>query len=200
MKKIIAGLLIVGWLFYAYLVHPPADSATDPANYITADAKPYTSIKQEVGGFPGRVRVHYEIISPDASNHEQFAQTAMRAAIDKWRETQAQVVYVMLNPSPNLIGTGDAYAIARYAPDGGGDSGDEGWMWSVEAMSRPYTEKEIDVAELWFSNREQYLEDDGILANEPELKAFIAEELGILEDEVRLPYRSRKDYVPLLAE
>lgn len=67
-------------------------------------------------------------------------------------------------------------------------------------MKGPYTDQEINIAEIWHLNRDQFLEDNGISADEPRLKAYIAEEMDISVDDVRLPMHFRSEYVPVLAD
>ncbi|WP_201341734.1 hypothetical protein [Abyssogena phaseoliformis symbiont] len=47
-------------------------------------------------GFGGRDRLGFTIVSQKANTFEQLAQTAMKAAIDKQGEADAEVIYIKL--------------------------------------------------------------------------------------------------------
>lgn len=155
-------------------------------------AKPYETISSEDFSFPGRKRYQFNIVAPSASNFIEYSHTAIAAAQDKQKSTNGKVIYIFLEPSKVNMGKGSAYAIARYAPDGGGNSGDQDWKWKVEAVDKPFTDVELKTDQLWWSNRDQFQVDG--LTDEPKLKAFIAEKLGITIDDVSLPFVNRKNY------
>jgi len=159
-----------------------------------SQAKPYTVISSEDLSFPGRNRQQFNIISPQASNHLEFAETAVKAALDKQDETGADVIYVYLEPSKDLAGNSLFYAIADYAPDGGGNSGDQDWMWEVRAAEKNLTELEVHIQKTWSENRNDYLVDG--LVDEPKLVKLIANKLEIPEKDVRLPWITHKKYTP----
>lgn len=160
------------------------------------NAQTYTAIEQKDFSFLGRTRVEFNIVSPNAKTSDQFAQTAIKAALEKQKETNAQVVFVQLLPSSEFLGTGDAYAIARYAPDGKGISGDEHWTWEVEVAMQPLTQKEIAISKLWWAYRSSYQKDG--LTDESRLKEFIAKKLKITIDSVILPWVMRSKYEPII--
>lgn len=163
---------------------------------VTDQAQPYTVVGEDDFSFPGRTRIQFNIVSPSSETFQQYAHTAMKAAIDMQKETYSQVVYVFLESSPILHGKGYAYAIARYARDGGGNSGDQGWTWEVEAVKKPYSVQEIEIAELWWSNRDKFQKDG--FTDEPKLKKFIANNMKIKVEEVSLPWPNRSAYEPII--
>ncbi len=148
-------------------------------------AKGYRIIDCGNTGFPGRERVECSIIAPLAKDHLSFAQTAIQAAIDLQKKTRAHVSTIYLSAAPELIGTGDNLAIAHYAIDGGGFSGDQDWRWDVEAAESPIPENQIKTAILWRANRELYQTRKG--TDEVALREFIAKELAIDLEQAHLP-------------
>lgn len=105
-------------------------------------AKVYEIISNEDSSFPGRKRLGISILS-EAASFEERAQTAMKAAIDYQKITKADLVSVRLEPSKAMDGKGSPLAVADYAPDGKGISGDTSmsgndWVWKVEAIKGTY--------------------------------------------------------------
>jgi hypothetical protein len=156
-------------------------------------AQTYQVISKSDFSFRGRTRVEYNIVSPKAKGREQFAQTAMQAAIDAVQNENAKVSAVYLEASPGMKGQGSAYAIAFYAPDSGGLSGDQGWKWDVKAQENAFTQQQIEIAELWNKNRGDFQTPENY-TDEPKLKEFIGNKIGIAAEQIRLPWSERKDY------
>jgi cell division protein FtsW (lipid II flippase) len=100
-------------------------------------AKPYRVFHRSDFSFPGRTRVEWWIMSPEAKTFEERGRTAMQAAIDLQKDSRAHVVSIWLEASPNIAGTGQQLATAMYAPDSGGLSGTQGWKWQIEAADTP---------------------------------------------------------------
>jgi RNA polymerase subunit RPABC4/transcription elongation factor Spt4 len=109
--------------------------AVSQAQVDVSQAKDYQVISSEDFSFTGRKRIQINIAAPDATSYEELAQTAIKAALDFQKQQNANVVYIFLGDDIEMINNGDALAIARYSPDGGGNSGDQGWTWEVEAFS-----------------------------------------------------------------
>lgn len=157
------------------------------------EARSYQVISKGDSSFPGRKRVQFNIVSSEADTREEFAQTAMRAAIDAIEQENSDVAAVYLEASPGTVGQGTAYAIAFYAPDSGGLSGEQEWKWDVEAQDKPFSTQQIRIAELWDNYRDDYQTPEGYTDEAP-LREFIANELGIEAQEVRLPLANRTNY------
>jgi hypothetical protein len=156
------------------------------------NAKNYQVIQDQDIGFPGRNRVRWIIVSPEAKTMAEFADTAKKAALDARKKTSAAVISVWLEHSSDLIGTGDQLAIVSFIPDGRGNSGDEkSSVWEVEAADRRFTDQELAVATAWKRYREGFLDPDGFL-NETELKKAISERLKIPVSSIKLPFNYRK--------
>jgi hypothetical protein len=182
-KKIITALCFI-----------PVILALIPENNTPAtdQAKPYTIIDRADAGFVGRDRYFIHITSTEATNRDQFAHTAIKAAIAIQKETRSDVVAVMLEPSVGSIGQGLPYAIVRYAPDGRGLSGEDDWTWEAEAAEKPLTKMEIAISELWWGNRDNFQVNG--MTDEPAIMKWIASKLGIESSQVNLPFISRKAY------
>lgn len=148
----------------------------------------YTVVDREDASLPNRRRISISIVAPEALTFEQRAQTAMKAAQDFQVSDNAHVSTVFLVPSPKLVGMGLNLAIARYAPDGGGYSGDQGWRWEVQATDQPLDEQRLRITELWEEKQSSFLIPDGFGGMRPDEDAIdqaVATELGINLDEVR---------------
>jgi hypothetical protein len=185
-KAAIAIWVLVGGLVLIGLIAPRSGSPD------FTKAMPYQVMTYGDFSFPGRTRLEWGITS-SARSFEERAQTAMKAAFDLQKKSKADVVSIWLEIGPAMAGAGHQLAIARYAPDGGGFSGDQKWIWEVEAAVQEPDPLEIEVGELWYQNSEAYRGLDGAL-DEPSLKAFIAEKLGVEKEKVSLPWITRNVY------
>ncbi|MGB3493448.1 MAG: DUF4875 domain-containing protein [Elainellaceae cyanobacterium] len=121
----------------------------------------YTIVDRENDPLPNRRRISISIVAPEALTFEQRAQTVMKAAQELQDSENAHVVTVFLVPSPKLVGMGLPLAIARYAPDSGGYSGDQGWQWEVQATDQPVDEQRLRITELWEEKKSSFLIPDG---------------------------------------
>jgi hypothetical protein len=100
----------------------------------TSQAQSYTILdQQDFSAGYGRVR-KTACIASDAESFTARAHTAIRASIDLQRNTGADYVQVAVTPITG-IGCSEYYsAIAEYAPDGGGVTGDQkNHFWQVKA-------------------------------------------------------------------
>lgn len=145
----------------------------------TEQAQPYEVINTDDVSFSGRKRLRLNIVSPNADTLQQLVHTAIKAAIEKQSETSADIVYIKLYSNADTALTMDydhLYALVDYAPDGGGNSGDQGWYWQVEAVdSRQSKQLNNDVMRL-------LLDKGGFepsVTNSAERLALIAKKLGI---------------------
>ena len=172
-----------------------ACSEPNPAESLVLDqAVPYTIISTDDFSFPARKRIQVNISAEQANDFESYAQTAVKAAVEMQQDLNADVIYVFLGENLNLIETGAAYAIARYAPDNGGNSGDQGWTWQVEAVDKPFSDLQIKVSELWWQHRDDFQVDG--LTDEDRFVPFLAEKLGVSEDQIQLPFVLPEKYEP----
>jgi len=165
-----------------------------PKNFVTPEAKSYQVIKRSDFSFPGRSRLNFILLAPEATSYTEFAHTAMKAALDKQRETGADVICAVIEPSVKAVGRGDNYAIASYAPDGKGNSGDQDWKWSISVAERPFTQKEMLVLEAWEECCENFQVNG--LTDELKLKKFLSQKLQLPIEEIRIPLLNRKEYFP----
>jgi hypothetical protein len=179
-------------LGFMFLILFGCNGTNEPRLPDISKAKAYQVISNNDFSFPGRKRLEQAIVS-SASTFEERAQTAMQAAIDLQKKTKADVVSIWLEISPGLAGGGHQLATARYAPDGGGFSGDQDWKWEVEAAEQAPDPLSVKVGELWYQKRKAFAGQDG-LTDEPKLKEFIAQKLGVNPDQVLLPWISTKEY------
>lgn len=91
----------------------------------------YTIVDSGGNTVQGRKRIEVRIVAPEARTFEQRGETVVLAAKELQERENAAVVFVILEPSAALAGLGSSLALAKYAPDGGGWSGDQGWTWEV---------------------------------------------------------------------
>lgn len=170
-----------------------SDSQTYKPTIELEQAKDYQLLSTSDQSFPGRKRIQANISSPDASTEDELAQTAMKAAIDQQKSTRAHVVTVFLGSDLEQINTGDAYAIARYAPDNGGYSGDQGWRWQVE-VALPLTRIEEKTYELWELHKDQFGTEGSWEVDIDSFNEFVSKELDIPKSDVSLRIPIRKPY------
>jgi hypothetical protein len=157
------------------------------------DAKPYAiycegnlanDIKSRTSGL-------WFITSDQASNSEEWAQTAIVAVSDLHRICGRILTGVSLVVS-NEVWRVD-YAQAIYAADGKGALGmtgsapSESLFWRVSAADRQLTEQEKSIAKLWIEKERDFPQTDMLSSLSYDaiaLKKHIAETLGIPIDEV----------------
>ena len=162
----------------------------------------YNVIEREDQSIAGRKRISAYIVAPDANTLQQRGETAIVAAQNLQKESGAKVVTVFLIPNGKKVGSelvfaGTNLALARYAPDGGGYSGDQQWIWEVQASDSTVNPQEIKIAERWYEEEGKYQIDDGFggtITDEEALSKALAAEFGISPDDVGLPYFSLEDY------
>lgn len=174
------------------LLDQAASVNAPPKKIDLSRARPYKVISSDDTSFTGRSRVQWHITS-DATDFESFAQTAIKAAQDLQAQTYAYVSSVYLETDQALVGQGYSLAIAHYAIDGGGFSGDQDWTWDVSAATKAPEKISMTVAELWSKYRRVYQTADGF-TDEPKLRAAIAKELGVDVEVVHLPWVPTEKY------
>lgn len=166
------------------------ETRPDPNN---DQAVEYRLLSTDDMGFAGRSRMQFNISAPTATTFEQLAQTAIKAAKDFQRSHRQQVVYVFIGKDMEQINNGEALAIANYAVDGGGNSGDQDWYWQVEAID-PLTDIERKVLALWDIHSDKFQIEDSWKIDEEGFKRFAAKELNVERDKITLRLPVRKPY------
>ena len=130
----------------------------------------------------GRTRKSLCIVS-NAESFTARAHTIIRAAVEFQRESGADYVQVAMTPIEG-VGCGDFFtAIAEYAPDGGGATGDEsGHVWQVKATDIVLDIEERLVLRAWQEAKPQF-SDNGDVDIE-RMKAHLAAQLNLTPEEV----------------
>lgn len=153
----------------------------------------YRTIDQEDSSVALRKRLGWVIVAPTAATLEDRAVTAIHAAKELHERSGADFVQIRLvaDELTNWGGNG-ILAIAEYAPDGKGVSGqgEKGNKWKVSAADTAISEQQIMVAGLWGKQRDNYRNSDGLI-DEKRLTAAISSALDIPVDDVRIPFISR---------
>ncbi|WP_285905714.1 DUF4875 domain-containing protein [Pseudodesulfovibrio pelocollis] len=191
-RKVNIGLMTI---LAAVILFSVLGSDTHPDTHHAVD---YQVIAREDFSVPGRDRRQVTIIAASATTRDQFAHTAIKAALALAEQSGTQVAVAFLEPDPAIAGLGAALAIARHAPDSGGFSGDQGWSWQVEAAESRPTPQAITIERLWEANRDRFQTPDGsgsTMTDEPALRDFIAQTLAIPPNDVRLIYTERTKYM-----
>jgi len=145
----------------------------------------------------GRKRIEVRIVAPEARTFEQRGETVILAAKELQERENAAVVFVILEPSAALAGLGSSLALAKYAPDGGGWSGDQGWTWEVEASRDSVDPMQVKVAERWEERKDAFQISDGFggtMTDDDALSEALAKELGVTEEQIRFPYFTLESY------
>lgn len=157
----------------------------------------YTIVDSGGNTVQGRKRIEVRIVAPEAQTFEQRGETVILAAKELQERENAAVVFIILEPSAALAGLGSPLALARYAPDGGGWSGDQDWTWEVEASRDSIDPMQVKVAEKWEEKKDSFQISDGFggtMTDEDALTEALVKELGITEDQVRFPYFPLESY------
>ncbi|MBF0207011.1 MAG: DUF4875 domain-containing protein [Oligoflexia bacterium] len=155
------------------------------------NAKSYEVIGNEDTNFPGRERATYYIVANlDNEDAQTRAETVVKAVFDLHQKHGGDVISVFAVPGKYAIGKGAQYAYVHYSPDNGGFSGEQGWMWDINAVPDKVTEVQKQVMELWFLNVERHRGKDGLLdlKAEKDLKNFIRKKLNLNKDFSIHPY------------
>ncbi len=181
---------------------PSPAASQSPKASPTATAVTYNVAEREDNSIAGRKRLSVYLVAPEAKTLKQRGETAIAAAEKLQKESGAKVVTVFLIPTGKKVGgelvfAGTNLALARYAPDSGGYSGDQGWKWEVQAYDGAVNPQEIKIAERWYEEEGKYQIDDGFggtMTDEDALSAALAAEFGVSPDDVGLPYFDLKDY------
>ena len=166
---------------------------------------PYRVVERKDQSIANRKRLAVYMVAPEAKTVEHRGALVIAVAQKLQKESGAKIVMVFLIPSGKKVGgelvfAGTNLALARYAPDGGGYSGDQGWKWEVQAYDGTVDPQEIKIAERWYELKSKYQIDDGFggtRTDEDALSAALAAEFGVSVDDVGLPCFDLKDY-PLL--
>lgn len=166
-----------------------------------SQAKPYVIIKKDDFSFAGRDRYEWSITAPRANSFEERAQTAMKAAMDLHKQRNCHVANILLEISEKLKGKGFPLAMVDYAPDGYGYTGKTGndrWIWRVEASGDALDPQKIKFREVWNNNKEQFRNPDGAI-DEGRLGSYVAKKINIETDDFysMLFYVDRKKYNPM---
>ena len=179
-----AGLLIIAIATFTAMT--AGDILWAQATQTTPDTSAAQSYRvAETSDFSagyGRTRKSLCIVS-DAERFTARAHTIMRAAIRFQQETGADYVQVAMTPIDG-IGCGDYFtAIAEYAPDGGGVTGDEtNHFWQVKATDIVLDIEERLVLRAWQEAKPQF-SDNGDVDIE-RMKAHLAAQLNLSPEEV----------------
>jgi len=169
-------------------------------------AKPYQvvmtheEIIEEAGD---RTIGRWSIMADEASDFEEFAQTAIQAVRDLYQRYHKDYTRVALVPSDKLRQGVVLHASASYAADGKGALGltgsapaTEGY-WKVRAADRQITEQEAAIAELWVEKIDDFPNPDPLSScsyDAEALRQYIADTLQIPYSEAQLPYLQMTEY------
>lgn len=104
-------------------------------------AKSYKILMKENVSFKGRKRMSYRILSPKARTEEERVQTAMKVAEEMAEIDQAHVIAIFMQFVPNEETMAFTKANIVYAPDGGGLSGDQSWVWKIDVTGVDFPPK-----------------------------------------------------------
>jgi len=123
-----------------------------------SQARSYTVVdKQDFSAGYGRTRIALCIAS-DAERFTARAHTAIRAAVDVQRDTGADYIQVAITPIAGIGCREHFTAVAEYAPDGGGITGDaQNRFWQVKATDIVLDLEERLVLRAWEESRSEFL-------------------------------------------
>lgn len=82
----------------------------------------------------------------------------------------------------------NAIAVATLAPNDCKPNNCNDFKWKIEYSDEEISDPEFAIYDAWYSNRDNFQKNG--FTDEPAIKAFIANKLGIQESEIDLPYYS----------
>ena len=205
--SIIGGLLVLSFFIQDQTPTPtitaqesqqesPVDEPASAEVAADLTAVLYTVIDSDSNVIQGRKRIEVRIIAPLAKTFEQRGETVILAAQELQVAENADVVFVILEPSAALAGQGSALASARYAPDGKG-FGAQDWTWEVSSSREPIDPQQLRIAEAWLEQKGSFQVDDGFggtKTDDDALSKAIAKDFGISPDEIGFLYFEPEDY------
>jgi len=156
----------------------------------------YKVIGADDYSFPGRKRVRWQIVSPEAKTNLDRAYTVIQAAKDLYNETKADQVNIWMEMDEEVTGKGFLYAMATYTPDGKGNSGkerDEN-IWEVKSSNDRIDDAQVIITRAWYDNRDKFIDKDGIV-DEQRLKAHLAKALALPVEKITLPWITTQKFV-----
>ena len=201
-------ILVASVLLFASACTPPQSERQEEQGSPTLNppisvdqAVAYDVIEREDISSRSRSRTR-AFVSSRARSLEARVQTSMKAAFELQQETGSSYVKVfhLISSDPNQVGTGTYYVDLSYAPDGLGVDGESplrNGSWEATATDEVVDELTLEVEKLWWSHRGRFRRPDGFGGTETDekaLKRFIARELKIKPENVRLVVVSREPY------
>jgi len=166
-------------------------------------AKPYLVMSERhlSNEDPSRSVGLWLITSKGASGFEEYAQTAIQAALDLYDFYRRDFTSVMLIPRK---GVEIAYAQANYSADGRGPAGMTGSAPATPSYWKTWvcidcqlTEQELAIAELWASKIEDFPQKNPLSSmsyDAEALRQYIADTLDILYSETQIPQLETREY------
>lgn len=213
-KWLFLGPLVALAIFWpAYSIyrfnHPRAakqvvDAAAKPPIPID-QAVPYEVVQREDISSRNRRRLRAFIYSA-AESPEIRIQTCLKAAIELQKQTGCSLVKIfhLIAPDPNQAGKGTYYADLSYAPDGLGVDGQSplrNVTWEAAVTDAVADRLTLEAERLWWANRSKFQRKDsfgGTETDEEALKRFVAGQMGVKPDDVRLAAFAPSPYSPYL--
>ena len=152
---------------------------------VEGKAHSYRVIRTDDYSFPGRKRVRWVIVAPNAESFADRAVTGIQAAKDLKESADADQANIWLEVHEALAGSGFQLTGVTYTPDGKRDSGkDDGVVWEVESSDIQPSQKEVEVAVAWQWHRDAFRDETG-LVDEEQLREYLSAEMGLPLQELR---------------
>ena len=187
-RAVIASVVLL-FIAAAFATPPPTQQNAQQAKVKTIN---YTIIGGRDYSFNGRDRFGVFVHAPEAKTKLERAAVVKQAAIDLQKRTNADFTDATLEVADFSYQQGNVLAMADYAPDGCGVSGEDctGEKFKIEVSDAQVTALQIDVLREWEKLKGQYRGSKGYLNLEDEAKmtAVIAKKLGIAISETKTPY------------
>lgn len=187
------------------LVLPTDANTADEVAACLAHAKPYVVVGEGnlVNEEPTRSAALWFVTANDADGYEEYAQTALLAAIDLYLMYGNNFTSVLLIPNEE-VEYAASYANASYAADGRGAWGMTGsapakpMYWHARAMDDvPYNVQELAVIALRQEKMFDFPNKDPLSSlsyDEPALRHYVAETLQIPYSETEVRQLNTRDY------
>ncbi len=173
------------------VLEPKKENTTNKHNASQKQTINYTIIGKRDYSFAGRKRLGVFVYAPEAVTSLERASVVKRAAFELQKETGADFTDAILEIADFSYGEGNVLAMADYAADGCGTSGNRctGNKWNIESSDVKVSALQINVLREWEELKHKYQGKKGYLDLEDEkpLIRAISKKLNIKIEEVNLP-------------
>jgi hypothetical protein len=183
------GFIIIALVFLFVIALTAEDEAENISEKMKRKAFAYKVVDAEDYSISNMKRLRWVIISPLAKTFQGRAFTAIQAAKDLQKETDADETHIRMEMDGEVYGKGYLFAMAAYTPG----HKDKKKIWEVSASKNQVDDVQVKIYREWYENRDKFLDENQAL-NEQGLKNYIADALSIKSEDVSLPWVTLENF------